>query len=285
MIQKSKIRKSWYASSGLTKEEWYEQAIKKHEQRQNAGWSKWDEPVMQFECREKAEKHQKKVYDTICFLLKKHYRTAADAAHTPSKWAKLRTGKPAIWTNYELDWDIYSKQYGHPGKIYHTCIQIPVLFELPPAILRIFDGIVNLKCDFLKRENNISFYDAVWIEQERGFNIALHSGIIAVDWLKHISFHADTMEDAGTGILRKIKKQTQPEKKSYSDWKATDYITKKKFHELTGACMEGINQFCHRARIEDKKRMQIKDIIPLLQKYANYYYDLIKEHAPQLIND
>lgn len=285
MIQKSKIRKSWYASSGLTKNDWYEQAIAKHAERQNANWSKWNEPVMHFECREKAEKHQKKVYNTICFLLKKHYRTAADAAHTPSKWAKLRTGTPAIWTDYDLDWNMYSKQYGHPGKKYYTYVRLPVLFDLPPVNLRAFDNIINLKCEFVKRKNNISFYNALWVSQERGYNVSLQSGFIAVDWTRNISFHADTTENAEKGLIRKIKRQTQPKEKSYSEWKSTDYITRKKFHQLTGACMEGIEQFCHRARIEDKKRMQIKDIIPLLKKYASSYYDKIAEHAPQLIDN
>lgn len=283
MIQKSKIRKSWYASSRMIKDEWYQQAVKKNQERlENTNYS----TKMIFDCTLKAKEHQKAVKSEIEELLKQHYKTAYNAAHFSG--FKLMTGKIGVRTDYNLDWDMYSKSYGHPGKEFYTCIKIPVLFDLPPENLRIFDDIVNLKCDFLKRENSISFYNALWIKQGKGFNIEIASGIIAVNWKLNISFHAETLEDAESGLIKKIKKETAPPKKEkvYSEWKPTDYITRKKFHQLTGACMEGIEQFCHRARIDDKKRrMQIKDLLPLLEKHAKTYYDKITEYAPQLLID
>lgn len=286
MLQKSKIRKSWYASSGLTKEEWYQQAIAKQEERKKLNWNKWYEGEMNFECRKKAKEHQTETQNQIKELLYAYYRTAANAAHFDG--IRKLTGRLAIWTDYTLDWNMYSKNYGHPGREYYTCIQTPVLFDLPPAQLRIFDNIVNLKCEFSNCKDNITIYSATWVKQLSGFNVALQEGFIAVNWKHNISFHADTAENAEKGLIRKVKKETAPPKKekSYADWKLIDYITRKKFHELTGACMEGIEQFCHRTRIDDKtRRIQIKDLLPLLEKYAKVYYDKVAENAPQLFKE
>lgn len=283
MIKKSKIRKSWYASSGLTKEEWYQQAIAKHAERQKVREEELN--IIKSDFRIHAEKYQTEIHREIKELLYSYYRTAINAAHFDG--IRFLTGKPAVWTDYNLDWNMYSKSYGHPGREYYTCIQIPVLFDLPPAQLRIFDNIVNLKCEFYKRKETFTIYQATWIKQLAGYNITLQDGFIAVNWEHNISFHADTAENAEKGLIRKVKRETAPAKKekTYADWKPTDYITRKKFHELTGACMEGIQQFCYRARIDEKtRRIQIEKLIPLLEKYAKAYYDKIAEYAPQLIN-
>jgi hypothetical protein len=291
MIQKSKIRKSWYASSRMSKEQYYEYAVEIHDSRKEKRDFLYHRNDIIKEniapeaekIREKLNKYHYNMCNELETILEKNYRMAYSASHC-EQGKFLFSSTPDIYVQQYSDWNIYSKSTKYPAKVNYNVIKLPRFFELPPQKLRVIDGLVNIEIKHYNNVENINVFKATWVKQEKGNNVSLISGFIAHQ--NNVYYHGITEEEAIKGVQKKYKKLQSSDinsQKSYSNWKLTDYISRTVFHKVTGACMEGIKDFCNKAEIPDnKKRVQIQEIMPLLQKYAPEWYRLVVKNAPQL---
>jgi hypothetical protein len=256
------VRKSWYACTGLTRDEFINQAIKKNEERKQA-----KQVIKKLGIKEELKKEQMKNAKIIDDQLRKLYRTAHDASHQESLNARI--GKLKIIVDQNISWSIYSKSTRFPAKVFHNEIYLPYFYELPPLHLRVIDNLLNLKINhFCNTKENIHVYEAIWIEQAPGYNVKLINGWIAE---KDNQFYHSKISyyDAVAGLQKKTKSV------SVNNLKITDYINRSIFHKITGACFTGIDNFCNKAGIGSKRRIQIKELLPLLEVHAPFYYQKI----------
>jgi hypothetical protein len=217
-------------------------------------------------------------------ILGEHYKMAYSASHYKSGSFRI-SSEIDVYVNQYNDWNIYSKSTRYPAKVNYNVIKLPRFFQLPPEHLKVIDGLVNVEINhFRNTENNINIFKASWVKQERGNNVSLVEGFIAHK--NNVYYHGLTEEEVIKGINKKINLSKSPNistKKKYEDWKSSDYISRATFHKVTGACMEGIKDFCNKAEIPNtKKRMQIGEVLPLIQEHAPTWYRLIVKNAPQL---
>jgi hypothetical protein len=288
---KSKIRKSWYASSGMKKDEYYEHMVKVHSEREEKRdflYSR-DEIIKKNiapktqELKDQLAEYHHDVCDKLETILERRYRMAYSASHHESGHFRV-SSQPSVYVSRYNDWNIYSKSTRYPAKVNYNVISLPRFYELPPKYLQIIDGLVNVRIKHYKNVENINVYEAAWVKQEFGNNVSLVYGYIA--HFNNVYYHALDMQEAVKGVQRKYKKLQSPNvsQKAYSEWKPTDYISRIVFHKVTGACMEGIRDFCNKAEIPNtKKRMQIKEVLPLIQEHAPSWYRIIVKNAPQLV--
>jgi hypothetical protein len=128
------------------------------------------------------------------------------------------------------------------------------------------EGLYNVYCKKLREIGDITMYKATWLNRHRGYNFSFKSGYVAVSNDSIISYHAATIKDAIKGIKRKIKKQ-----KTNININSNEYITLKRFIEITGACNEGCKAFLYKHNIIAKK-IKVPELIKLLEQKNQLLY-------------
>ena len=76
-------------------------------------------------------------------------------------------------------------------------------------------------------------------------------------------YHADSIKQGIKGIERKLKKENQ-----LRHLKTNMYITKTVYHNLTGACMKGINNFVEEhENLKGRSRVQISELLNMEEEF------------------
>ena len=88
-----------------------------------------------------------------------------------------------------------------------------------------------------------------------------------------VSYHATTKEDAKAGFKRKLK-GFEANIELIKQIKEQGYITRKEYHNLTGACNYGINEFAKRIGKEQEDKLSLDELFKLL-KPSDYGYTMI----------
>lgn len=115
------------------------------------------------------------------------------------------------------------------------------------------DGLLTLDAHPLMSDGDVQVYAATWARQGRGYNVHVDHGYIAVLGRKH--FHADSLEAAIKGVVRKEKLAGAPERSVFSPYKSLVEAFVKRYasHNLTvsvsdatesGSCDFGIRSWC-----------------------------------------
>lgn len=281
-------KKSFYAKTGMTKEEFLTHAKTVHESRKekNEFLSKRDfilKNSLQQLYSQAVENHKANVI-ALDKLIDANYRASGSASYC-SKPIAFVSNRFTVETTSRFFWQQYTKRKSYPRQEYYLVAHLPLFYELPPKHLQIMDGLLNIQVEYNMVINDCIIYKAIWIEQGQGYSIKQKEGYIALYNATYYHYEGEDKLVASLKCIAKYKKQNASVKtvKQYSEWKLTDTISRKQFHTLTGACYSGIASFCAKAGIEDSiKKIRISDVMPLLQKYAKFYYDLVIRNAPQL---
>jgi len=115
------------------------------------------------------------------------------------------------------------------------------------------DGMLTLDAHPLMSDGDVQVYAATWARQGRGYNVHVDHGYIAVLGREH--FHADSLEAAIKGVVRKEKLAGAPERSVFSPYKSSVEAFVKRYasHNLTvsvsdakesGSCDFGIRSWC-----------------------------------------
>lgn len=130
---------------------------------------------------------------------------------------------------------------------------------------RIINDIVIYHIEYIKNLKNKQFkiekcYLAKYVvPHENIFDIYTYKATT-------LYYHAETLKKAYKNIKNKLIKRDEKSKTSLTlDTK----ITKTLYHELTGACFLGIDNFC-RTYLPDRKSIILKDLLPVLKGQFGY---------------
>jgi ribosomal protein L31E len=170
----------------------------------------------------------------------------------------------------ELDWNFYARSCNKPANIYTINIEIPENWSKKNIEVSKFDGLKNVYCKKIRTINNINVYAVIYLKQKKGYDFSFEKSFVASN--NKYSYHADSIKTAIIGLRKKIKRHI---KKHFLTLEQE--ITKSMYHEITGACMSGINAFCDAHDLTDKKSIKVKDLIPLLEIKKSYGLTKIKE--------
>lgn len=170
-----------------------------------------------------------------------------------------------------LDYNFYGQSCKKPANIYTINIDIPENWSKNNIEIEKFDNLANIYCKKIRTINHITIYKVIYLNQKRGYDFDFKSCFVAS--INKINYHGDTIKSAVIGLQKKIKKQFK------NHFITLDQeITKKLYHDITGACMIGINAFCksHDLLI-DKKSIKLSDLLPILENGNAYGLHKLKE--------
>jgi len=173
---------------------------------------------------------------------------------------KYNASSNNIKIDYILDWNYYSKNCKFPKKIYNAMIniknkKIPSEYE--------YDGIINFSLISKKKINDKTIEKMIICKSARGYKIELQTCYIAS--LHDYHYHANSIDKAIKGLNKKIKNNFKLKNLSLES-----EITRKDYHELTGACMLGINNFLKNNNLSHLKKIKISDLLPFIKKSYGY---------------
>ena len=170
------------------------------------------------------------------------------------------------------DWNYYSKSYGHP-KVFRN-VYITVKNDMSIRQIReygLLDGIPTVEIMSEKTFGNINLVHAKIACYDKSKNVYLKKQYIAI--CSEFAYHADTAKKAVSGIQRKMKKALELSEPITLETK----ITRKRYAELTGACMAGIIDFCNRHGLSDKKSIKLLDLMPVLENNNAFGINAIRK--------
>ena len=167
-----------------------------------------------------------------------------------------------------LDWDGYSKRTKYPKKIYTHKYYIPWSARPWDIAKAHFDGLYNLRCTEKRNIGSITIYSVTYIKERKGYDKDLISAVVASNGTYH--YHADSEKEAIAGLRKKLKRN----QRRY-DISLDSYLSKKKYHEITGACYQGIEAWCGKHGINPNARMKVREILPILEQERPYGADKI----------
>lgn len=168
----------------------------------------------------------------------------------------------------ELDWNGYSKKTKYPKKVYTHIYYIPWSARPWDIEKGHFDNMFNLRCAKKRSIGNITIYSVTYIKERKGYDKDLIPAVVASTGSYH--YHAETEQEAVKGLRKKLKRN----QRRY-DISLDSYLSKKKYHEITGACYQGIESWCESHGINPNARMKVREILPILEQEQPYGADKI----------
>jgi hypothetical protein len=77
-----------------------------------------------------------------------------------------------------------------------------------------------------------------------------------------VGAHGKDMHDAVLSLRKKIKAIARKENQKIT---MDTSVTRTMYREITGACAEGVKDFCERYGLENKRSIKVRDLLPLLK--------------------
>ena len=227
--------------------------------------------IAQLQKKRKAQQYKKPQLT----LLEQYYekvqkeikRSFSDTFGTPSGGIEttIKKGAFAISTKRTRIYKTYGKR-DYPKTLVAVTISIPDMFRIKrDRQVPEFDGIFNLSSKCIRTINNIKVYTCEWLKKSKGYDFSIQSGFVASNGEKH--YHAETIKKAVNGVLRKISR-----KEDRHTITENSYMSKTKYHRITGACYSGISLWCAMQGIDENSRIKISDLLPILEKTKAYGY-------------
>jgi hypothetical protein len=200
--------------------------------------------------------HEKKVVD----YLYRNYKTSTNGE------IEAIIGNEFSYSNSSwLDYDGYSKSYGHPMTCYNHHVIVPAGWCEQKIEVVEFDGIRNWKCRKISQIGEVSIYDVVYLHEMRGFEKEFKSCFVASSGIYH--YHAESQKKAIEGLRKKIKRN-----KTRYQITLDTYMSREKYHRLTGACREGITDWCESHGVDPTGRMKVRELLPILEQEKPWGY-------------
>jgi hypothetical protein len=178
------------------------------------------------------------------------------------------SGNLEFTTEKLQEWGYYSRSYNFPKVTTIAYLKIPKIVSLKDLV---YDGIVTLKIHSRSIKNGITLLDATILSSVKRDFCEKRVKIVVKG---NYSYHAETYSEAIGGLFDKIQKTV----KSYFHKNfitLESEITRNLYSELTGACRFGVNEFCIKNNLQDKKSIKLKDLLPLLEESNAYGYESI----------
>lgn len=190
-------------------------------------------------------------------------------------------GTAAVEQEEYADWNMYSKGFGHPGRIQDTTLTVPSDWRvrIERRGLGVLDGILTVDAVLLDarvagpEKFDVKIYAAVWLAQGRGTELHTESGFLAVSG--GTSYHSlKSPDDAARGIIRKVRADRLDIVLGRAGLSglvvralsvAPDLTVKWSDAKAIGACTPGILSWCHRAGIDPEAGE-----VPLRDVYEAY---------------
>jgi hypothetical protein len=164
------------------------------------------------------------------------------------------------------DYDYYSKSYGHPKKWTSSKINLDVTkIKLAEKDLLKIDNIINIEILSKKKFNNIIFLHtrSAKFNKYKKFDIVKY--YIVYDG--SIAYHSEkSVKHAFAGYQRKMKKIAFEQTGLTLDTE----ITRSIYAKITGACKAGIEEFCIKNGLENKKKMKLSELLPFIKNEYGY---------------
>ncbi|PSR23313.1 MAG: hypothetical protein C7B43_20180 [Sulfobacillus benefaciens] len=196
-------------------------------------------------------------------------------------------GSPTVSQQEYADWDMYSKSYGHPGRIQDTHLTIPSDWRIRVERrgLSVLDGLLTLDAVLLdsrvmgKENLDVKIYAAVWLGQGRGTALHAESGFIALAGDDMVYHSLKSPDDAARGLLRKVRAAGRPQ--TSRQWKIDIVLGRESLSDLVekaleiepalavkwadakavGACTPGILSWCHQVGIDpDEPEVALREV-------------------------
>ncbi|MDR6154754.1 hypothetical protein QF021_002843 [Acidovorax delafieldii] len=118
-------------------------------------------------------------------------------------------------------------------------------------------GMLTLDAHPLERHGDIELFEAVWVQQGRGYSGTMHRGVIAR--FDGEVFHGENIEAAIKGVSRKVRARTPSQPKGPYHISIQQFVKRysKYNHEVSiadavdsGSCEYGILSWCHTVGID-----------------------------------
>lgn len=161
--------------------------------------------------------------------------------------------KVGVTQAYYDNWNVYAKSYKYgPAKCLDTTVTVPLKWRtrVERQGIAVLNGMMTLDASPIEGAPvGVQLFAATWAGQGRGNSINVVNGFIAVS--NGVSYHADTVESAMSGLKRKIKSgavQAKTRNTILSEIVRClpNLVVRLADARSIGACEYGIKSWCNR---------------------------------------
>jgi hypothetical protein len=175
-----------------------------------------------------------------------------------------------IKSNQYSDWNIYSKSYRGPAQVHHLSFCFVESFVPQLSNLIINTDNISFYKEKEKTIKETTIYSGFWFQRGKGYEIKQIKGFLVGYKEFNLWAHGLTLKQAKKALKDKINKVDL-----FKNLTSETMITKTDYHNLTGACMAGINKFLADNQITDQK-LPAGQVLKLVKEKNGYGWNKLE---------